>query len=684
MWPPDHRVTFTASAKNMNKFLKKLLIGISAVALFASTVYAATPPSQVGQGGTGWGNIQAGGMLYGNGTGRLATTSQGTAGQVLAWLNGAPNWAATTTFSGGLTYLNGNVTNDMANLFTYYASTFATTTPALSLPNSGMIGFAGNAAVTTSNYSLLGNTTLTLLNARSGASIGFRIANTDVANFTTTGGFGFGSTFYNLDPGQNNMTVEGKLGVGVSAPTYNLDVSGLGHFTGLVDALNFVATSSSIASSLPQLTFTNATGTSIHTSASSTMQWFNSASSTLANLLVTTKLGVATNTPGNSAIMGVNGAFNLDGLMYQTATGKSLFSNGSWEFKHTTNDTNDAFKIIMDSADAGRNALEVTNATNWAHSGDLALLKFVNGTDAGAVLKLENAGTGNYITADSVMSLTKGGLLTTTGGMLSTASSTFQNLKATRLMVATSTWFGDAINGSSPYALFVDKAIKERAVRTECRYPGNTSSMISNTQRACGDFGFFVDTTQTYRNVLTTASGMIFTRMSSPAGAAAGSGGRLSASAGLDSALPLFYEAIMRFPDANSTTSIVMMGFTATCAAGDAGAEPATGVYFVASTTANWRAASGKASAYTYVDTGFAATSTTDIRKFTIISTTTNQYMFAINNQWVANITTNIPTTANNLCAHMSNGVRTGGTLGVAQNIDVGTIDAGYIPTSIY
>ena len=89
----------------------------------------------------------------------------------------------------------------------------------LALATSGFIGFVGNVAVTTANYSLFGNTTLTLLNARSGGSIGFRIANIDVANFSTTGGFGFGATFYNIDAGQNNMIIEGNLGVGVSAPT---------------------------------------------------------------------------------------------------------------------------------------------------------------------------------------------------------------------------------------------------------------------------------------------------------------------------------------------------------------------------------------------------------------------------------------------------------------------------------
>ena len=43
---------------------------------------------------------------------------------------------------------------------------------------------------------------------------------------------------------QTAMTLRGaNLGIGLTSPTYKLDVSGLGHFTGLVDAANFVATS---------------------------------------------------------------------------------------------------------------------------------------------------------------------------------------------------------------------------------------------------------------------------------------------------------------------------------------------------------------------------------------------------------------------------------------------------------
>jgi len=98
----------------------------------------------------------------------------------------------------------------------------------LSLGTGSFLGFVGNTAVTTSNYSLFGNGTLTLLNARSGASISFRINNVDVANFSTNGGFGFGSTYYNIDALQNNMIIEGKLGVGTSAPQTTLSLPAAG------------------------------------------------------------------------------------------------------------------------------------------------------------------------------------------------------------------------------------------------------------------------------------------------------------------------------------------------------------------------------------------------------------------------------------------------------------------------
>lgn len=82
--------------------MSKLLIAGLAIALLfvsASSAYALSI-FQVPQGGTGWGNIQANSIPYGNGTGALSTTTQGTAGQVLSWSNGIPTWVATSSGSG--------------------------------------------------------------------------------------------------------------------------------------------------------------------------------------------------------------------------------------------------------------------------------------------------------------------------------------------------------------------------------------------------------------------------------------------------------------------------------------------------------------------------------------------------------------------------------------------------------
>ena len=48
--------------------------------------------------------------------------------------------------------------------------------------------------------------------------------------------------------GTSVWRVGGNVGIANISPSYKLDVTGLGHFTGLVDAANFVATSSSVAS----------------------------------------------------------------------------------------------------------------------------------------------------------------------------------------------------------------------------------------------------------------------------------------------------------------------------------------------------------------------------------------------------------------------------------------------------
>ncbi|HVX90324.1 MAG TPA: tail fiber domain-containing protein [Candidatus Paceibacterota bacterium] len=53
----------------------------------------------VANGGTGWNSIAANTVLIGNGSGKIATTSAGTNGQVLGLVGGVPTWVSTTTLS---------------------------------------------------------------------------------------------------------------------------------------------------------------------------------------------------------------------------------------------------------------------------------------------------------------------------------------------------------------------------------------------------------------------------------------------------------------------------------------------------------------------------------------------------------------------------------------------------------
>lgn len=127
-------------------------------------------------GGTGWGNITANTLLVGNGTNKLATTTAGTNGQTLTLVSGVPSWVATTTFSSGLSYSAGNVTNTgvlslaqtygtaqtgILTLATSTAATFNGLTVANAITNSGAaFTFAPNSISGTLNNAGLTNSTV--------------------------------------------------------------------------------------------------------------------------------------------------------------------------------------------------------------------------------------------------------------------------------------------------------------------------------------------------------------------------------------------------------------------------------------------------------------------------------------------------------------------------------------------
>lgn len=73
-------------ATTLSGFLKATAGALSTAAInLASDITGILP---VGNGGTGWANIAASAIPYGSGAGALATTTAGTGGYVLAYLNG--------------------------------------------------------------------------------------------------------------------------------------------------------------------------------------------------------------------------------------------------------------------------------------------------------------------------------------------------------------------------------------------------------------------------------------------------------------------------------------------------------------------------------------------------------------------------------------------------------------------
>ncbi|MEK7613538.1 MAG: immunoglobulin-like domain-containing protein, partial [Patescibacteria group bacterium] len=98
-----------------------------------------TTALSVPQGGTGWGNIQSGAVVYGNGTSALATTSAGTNGYVLALSGGIPTWVATSSINNGVSSLQQTYGSAQTGAVTLATSTqsFNGLTLGTSITNSG-------------------------------------------------------------------------------------------------------------------------------------------------------------------------------------------------------------------------------------------------------------------------------------------------------------------------------------------------------------------------------------------------------------------------------------------------------------------------------------------------------------------------------------------------------------------
>ena len=72
---------------------------LTGLAQIVAGTWSASSTLSAAYGGTGWNSLQANTLLLGNGAGRLATTSAGADGYVLALSAGVPTWLATSTLS---------------------------------------------------------------------------------------------------------------------------------------------------------------------------------------------------------------------------------------------------------------------------------------------------------------------------------------------------------------------------------------------------------------------------------------------------------------------------------------------------------------------------------------------------------------------------------------------------------
>jgi hypothetical protein len=392
----------------------------------------------VANGGTGWGNVQAGGILYGNGTGALATTTQGTGGQVLAWLNGAPTWTATSTLStitGTLAVGKGGTgqTTFTAGQLLYGNGTDALSSVATSslavgssLSVSGTLGAQiGGANATISLNTANANTwsalqqfnahaSSTQFSSLDGIYIGRTSTTTIIGSATSTFGAGVQTTYLNVTGTAATSTFAN--GISLSGGCFR-DASG-----------NCLANSS--ITTLDSLTDVDTSGVAygglIQYDGAS---WIDVATSTLGIALSDTTGTLAVNRGGT-------GATTLDNLITlgDHTTGNylaTLSSSGSLTIGNSGSET----------AAVTAN-LNMGNANSWT-----ALQSFLNASST----LFSNVGTSYFggtatTTIDSAGNVAVAGTLNVTG-QTTLATSLTGLLKATSGVVSTATAGVDYVSG---------------------------------------------------------------------------------------------------------------------------------------------------------------------------------------------------------------------------------------------
>ncbi|TAK59218.1 hypothetical protein EPO14_00140 [Patescibacteria group bacterium] len=233
-------------------------------------VVSATTSIGTTYGGTGLTAYTLGDTLYASAANTLARLGIGSGGQVLAVSNGIPSWVASTTYSSGLTYAGGNVTN--TGVLSNIAGTGINVSGAtgnVTISNSGLLSLQQTGGGSAQTGAITFATTSTAFNGLT--------ANLAITN--SSGAFTFAPT------------LSGTLGVGGGGTGSTSFGQGWIYSDGGTGAL-----SASTSPTINYVTATSTTATSTFAAGISTTRLNTSATSTFAGILSQSILPNADNT----------------------------------------------------------------------------------------------------------------------------------------------------------------------------------------------------------------------------------------------------------------------------------------------------------------------------------------------------------------------------------------------------
>ncbi len=291
-------------------------------------VIGATTSISVLYGGTGLTGLAAGAIPFGAGTSAFATSSS------LFWDNANARLGLGTTSPTALLSVNGNGASINQGIrlknSASTAGTYFDIVPGWDGAFNTDLFFAANGTtqfrLTPNGLAMGSGKQISLLGA--GSVVSENSANTGIYFNSGSALELSGTNYVGFDISTaEKMRIDssGNLGIGNTSPTYKLDVTGLGHFTGLVDAANFIATSTTLASVFP---YASSTALTVSGTASTTNLIVSSAggSTGCAQFSVT---GLISNTGtacgSGSAAFPFTPTLNFGANTNATSTALSLF-----------------------------------------------------------------------------------------------------------------------------------------------------------------------------------------------------------------------------------------------------------------------------------------------------------------------------------------------------------------------